>query len=438
MLSLFFYGWWNASYLMLLIGTIVINYLIGSYIASFQDKPRLRLLILVAGLILNIGILAYYKYTGFILENINSLTELNLPIFTIILPLGISFFTFQQIAYLADTYRNESTQHSFKEYALFVSFFPQLIAGPIVNHKDFFYQIRHKRFMKWSHFGFAVGLSFFIVGLFKKVVIADRLSMHADILFAENIDHSILTVFDYWIGISSYTLQIYFDFSGYTDMAIGLARMFGVKLPVNFNSPYHSSSIIEFWRRWHITLSDFLKYYLYIPLGGNRKGELRKYNNLIATMALGGLWHGAGFTFIVWGIIHGVYLSINNIWKKTNLKLNKYLAVIITFICVLASWVPFRAISMEQSLSIWRGLFLNTNFNVPVLYDTSRDSLFSVSANWAFLLIIGFIVIFYRKNSNTFPLAIYKKKRYSIILSLMMILSIVSMSDIKPFIYFQF
>jgi len=428
--SLFFYAWWNILYLPLLIGTIILNYFIAGVLIRNRQQSRFRLFVLLFGLVCNIALLSYYKYAGFFARNINYFINADFPVLSLAIPLGISFFTFQQIAYLVDTYRNETARHSFGEYSLFVSFFPQLIAGPIVCHKDFFYQIRHKRFMQWSNIGFSIGLSFFIVGLFKKVVIADRLSVNADILFDPNINHTMLSTFDYWIGVSSYTLQIYFDFSGYTDMAIGLARMFGVKLPINFNSPYKSTSIIDFWRRWHITLSNFLKRYVYFSFGGNRKGEMRKYGNLAATMAIGGLWHGAGFTFILWGLMHGIYLIINNIWLKQKFRLNVKVAIVVTFFCVFISWVPFRAINMDQTFLIWQGLFFNYSFHAPVLYPSLKIPLLTI--------LIGSVVVFLGINSNSFPLKIYKKRRYAIVLSVMLLLSIVSMSGIQEFIYFQF
>ncbi len=309
--SLVFYGMWDPRYLVLLIGSIIFNFFIGAQISA--EKPRkLWLWIGVSG---NIVCLAWFKYAGFFTQNINTLLPHDVPIPDIVLPLGISFFTFVQIAYLVDAWRGMVGKHSFIEYLGFVTFFPHLIAGPILNHKTIMPQLHSLPQREYDWTKAALGLSLLALGLFKKVVIADELAKYASPVFTAADSGEIITIIQAWEGALGYSFQLYFDFSAYSDMAIGIGLMFGIRLPDNFNSPYKAASIIEFWRRWHITLSTFLRDYLYIPLGGNRKGRLRRYVNLMLTMLLGGLWHGAGWTFIVWGGLHGLYLCINHFWR---------------------------------------------------------------------------------------------------------------------------
>ena len=286
--SLFFYGWWNPAYLLLIIGSMLFNYYTGVQLSYRQNR-----LFLGIAIALNLALLGYFKYANFFVENISDLAGLGWNIEHIVLPLAISFFTFQQIAYLVDAYRRETSEYNFLHYALFVSFFPQLISGPIVHHKEMLPQFIREtaRFIEYRHL--AIGISVFILGLFKKVVVADSLAPYSIEAFNAVAAGEMLTFFEAWKGALAYTFQLYFDFSGYSDMAIGLAMLFGIRLPLNFDSPYKANSVIEFWQRWHITLSRFLRDYLYIPLGGNRKGQKRRYLNLMITMLLGGLWHGA-------------------------------------------------------------------------------------------------------------------------------------------------
>ena len=298
--SLVFYSYWDIRYLPLLLLSIVLNYNIGAALERNHSR-----ILLILGLTVNLALLGYFKYYGFFIHSVNDIFSNGLIVPEIILPLGISFFTFTQTAFLIDSFRGETQKYSFLNYTLFVTVFPHLIAGPILYHKDMIPQFSRLRNFVFLHKNFTMGLGFFIIGLFKKIIIADTLSPWVKIAFshAQN-----LTLIDAWLGAVSYTFQLYFDFSGYSDMAIGLGLMFNFHLPINFNSPYKSKSIIEFWRRWHMTLSVFLKNYLYIPLGGNKSGELKRTRNLIITMFLGGLWHGAGWTFIIWGSLHGIYL----------------------------------------------------------------------------------------------------------------------------------
>lgn len=357
--SLFFYGWWNPKYLGLILGSIFFNYAVGSLLCNSKNTK-----ILTIGIVINLAFLGYFKYTNFFIENINSIFYLNLQIETIILPLAISFFTFQQISYLVDAYKGETREYNFLHYCLFVTFFPQLIAGPIVHHKEMLPQFLVKNNLSVKIDNISIGVSIFAIGLFKKVVLADSISLYATPVFdaAESGIH--LTFFEAWAGAFSYTLQLYFDFSGYSDMALGIAKMFGIILPVNFYSPYKSINIIDFWRRWHITLSRFLRDYLYITLGGNRKGQFRRYLNLFFTMLLGGLWHGAGWTFVLWGGMHGVYLMVNHMWRylihsvfKANIYVPNFIYLFITFISVVLAWVMFRASSYDGAISMYEAMF---------------------------------------------------------------------------------
>ena len=358
--SLVFYGAWRPIYLLLLLASIAVNFSLGLR----MEDPLRRRAIGTFGVVLNLALLCYFKYTNFIFDSVNTLTGAPLPFFNIVLPLGISFFTFQQIAYLVDVMRGAKVERYIVSYTLFVSFFPHLIAGPLVHHAEMIPQFKRGRTSRSSVLA-ARGLAIFAAGLFKKVVIADNLAQFVSPVFAHLDAGGSVTTSWAWLATSAYTLQIYFDFSGYSDMAIGLALLFGIRLPVNFRSPYRAGSIIEFWRRWHITLSRFLRDYLYIPLGGNRLGEQRRYINLMVTMLLGGLWHGAGWNFLVWGGLHGVYLGINHLWREW--RSDKPAAAaglaaiglswIITFLAVVIAWVFFRARTMAGAWQMLGGLF---------------------------------------------------------------------------------
>ena len=316
--SLFFYAWWNPAYLGLIFGSMLFNYSIGVALSNQRKRENATVKkgILILGVAANLGALGYFKYANFFVDTVNRLFGTPFHVDKIILPLAISFFTFNQLAYLADAYSGAAREYNFLHYCLFVTFFPHLIAGPIVHHKEMLPQFSSNSIYRYNSQDMAIGLTFFFMGLFKKVVIADSVAGYAIPVFKASAQGISLTLIEAWGGVLAYTFQLYFDFSGYSDMAIGLARMFGIRFPLNFHSPYKAVNIIDFWRRWHMTLSRFLKDYLYIPLGGNRKGEVRRYVNLFITMLLGGLWHGAGWSFVAWGALHGVYLVINHIWRS--------------------------------------------------------------------------------------------------------------------------
>ncbi len=351
--SLFFYGWWNPAYLGLIVGSILFNYALGSQLSLAGYSNRQHRWLLIIGISANLALLGYFKYANFFLENISIVAGVDLTTAPILLPLAISFFTFQQISFLIDAYQHKTREYNFLHYCLFVTFFPQLIAGPIVHHREMLPQFAQKEIYSPHAKFLAVGLTIFFIGLFKKVIIADNLAPYTTQVFNAARDGELLTFFEAWRGTFAYSFQLYFDFSGYSDMAVGLAYMFGIVLPINFHSPYKATNIVDFWRRWHMTLSRFLRDYLYIPLGGNRKGTTRRYLNLMLTMLIGGLWHGAAWTFIIWGGLHGIYLCINHLWHRIRKAMGSDLqqtslvgtltAQMLTFLAVSIAWVYFRA-----------------------------------------------------------------------------------------------
>ena len=367
--SLFFYAWWDVRYLPLLLASICGNYGAGRLIGASAGATRKR--VLVAALALNLGLLAYYKYANFFIDSLNAVAiaagagAASLPWhgLAIILPIGISFFTFTQIAFLVDCYRGEVREYRFIHYVLFVSYFPHLIAGPVLHHRDMMPQFADPANAHPRAANFAIGLSIFTIGLAKKVLIADNLSPLAMPVFAAGASP---TLIEAWIGVLAYTFQLYFDFSGYSDMAIGLSRLFGVKLPLNFNSPYKAANIADFWRRWHMTLSRFLRDYLYIPLGGSRRGEAMRYRNLMLTMLLGGLWHGAGWTFVIWGGLHGLYLVLQQAWQRVfGAARARWWPGVLTFLAVMLAWIFFRAPDVATAWDISGALVGANGVSLP-------------------------------------------------------------------------
>ena len=354
--SLFYYSWWRPEYLLLLMFSVGVNFGFGKLIIDGGlSHPRSRA-VLAAGIMFNLCLLGYFKYAGFFVANVDDVFGAQWVVPNIILPIGISFITFQKIAFLVDAYRGLVRNFTLLNYAFFVTFFPQLIAGPITHHSEIMPQIGLSQRRDLAA-DIAIGISIFVVGLFKKVVIADSLAIYADAGYSMLRAGHPLDSASAWITVLCYSFQLYYDFSGYSDMAVGLARLFGFRLPVNFYSPYKSISIIDFWRRWHITLSRFLRDYLYIPLGGNRHGPMRRYLNLAIVMLLGGFWHGANWTFVVWGGVHGLMLGVNHAWRSLavshSLALKKppaeRIAALITFIAVTLAWVPFRSDTLADA-----------------------------------------------------------------------------------------
>jgi alginate O-acetyltransferase complex protein AlgI len=438
---------------------MLFNYVVGNTLAksgedvdaSKKRKQISRKSILTIAVIANLGLLGYFKYTDFFIENINYAFNAEVPLFDLALPLAISFFTFQQIAYLVDSYRRETKEYDFLNYAIFVTFFPQLIAGPIVHHKEMMPQFANIKTKVINYRNIALGLFIFSIGLFKKVVIADSFSVWANAGFDTA---TTLNLFEAWATSLSYTFQLYFDFSGYTDMAIGLALLFNIKLPVNFNSPYKATDIQDFWRRWHITLSRFLRDYIYIPLGGNRIGNFRTYNNLMATFILGGIWHGAAWTFVFWGVLHGLALVIHKLWSQLGIKLWTWLAWFLTFNFINIAWVFFRAREWDDAIKVLNGMVGISGLVFTEKHEKYLSSLTSYDfvsfgeittqigdgssvLNW---LLIGFGLIFIFRNSiekmNDFKLTTVTSVLYGITLSTSLIY--MSIHEVSDFLYFNF
>ncbi len=455
--SIIFYGAWNPHFVALILASILVNFLVCAALSQAleQDTGTSRLW-LILGIAFNLLLLGYFKYMNFMLDNIALITKVRWHI-NIILPLGISFFTFQQIAYIVDTYRGKPVDRNILRYALFVTFFPQLIAGPIVHHQEIMPQFA-KRHGGWQDL--AVGLSFFVIGLGKKVILADNIAPIASSVFDAASQGHLPDPGHAWLGALAYGLQIYFDFSGYSDMAIGLARLFGIRLPMNFASPYKSGSIIEFWRRWHITLSRFLRDYLYIPLGGNRQGAFRKTINVFITMMLGALWHGAAWTFLLWGLLHSLFLAINMGWQRLarNTMAERFFhhgfARLLTLLCVIIAWVPFRADGLKATALMYQGMSSLGTHSAAIPFSASPIA----------LIVLGIAVLIALFAPNTaqimhrynpaiptpgYPDTIIKEDEqhtiswrpnmgFALALGCLLWVCIILMSRPSPFIYFQF
>ncbi len=449
-----FYAWWRADFLALLCGSTLVNFWIGRIIEQRRARGEDRRAALIAGLAFNLGLIATFKYNTLFATTANDLLGIGLPVPHFFLPLAISFFTFEQISYLVDADAGKAHNYSLLDYALFVAYFPHLIAGPIVRHNDLIPQFRH---MRSRNDDLAAGMSLFTIGLAKKSLIADNLAPFADAIFAAAGRGVQLGATDSWLGTLFFAFQIYFDFSAYSDMALGSSVMLGIRLPVNFHSPYKSASIIEFWRRWHISLSAFLRDYLYVPLGGNRRGRARRYLNLLITMLLGGLWHGANWTFMLWGGLHGLYLSINhafrhatkNVTVPARLRLPLHVgSVALTFAATSLAWIVFRSPDLATAGNVLGGLAGQGHSNVV-----------SFSPLAAATLLLLFVVVWLMPNSMEImwrhnpalpspypdqPVAEAKKLSWSptpvnaAVYGLVCILAVLALSNLKPFIYFQF
>lgn len=430
--SLSFYSYWDISYLPLILTSMFVNYTIAR-VLSKRDID-FRKIILFLGVSFNLAMLGYFKYADFFIENFNSLFNGELPMLYLTLPLAISFFTFQQIAFLVDSYRGETTEIDILNYALFVTFFPQLIAGPIVHHKEMMPQFAKLRIKFINYRNISIGLFIFAIGLFKKVVIADSFATWAtngfDIM-------PTLTLYQAWATSLSYTFQLYFDFSGYTDMAIGIALMFNIALPINFNSPYKALDIQDFWRRWHITLSRFLRDYIYIPLGGNRRGEFKTYSNLMVTFLLGGIWHGAGWTFLFWGFLHGVALIVHRFWQKFNIKLPMIVAWFITFNFINITWIFFRAKDFEDALKV-----LNAMFNFSNIDSLSSIITLALDSKIYFVIdmvvFIPAIVALSMKNSIELSKLYRPNLKYQLYSAILLTFGVISLNRASEFLYFNF
>jgi alginate O-acetyltransferase complex protein AlgI len=476
--SLVFYSVKIHEYIFLLLGSILFNFYLGTLLSrqaqqagGLGKRPTLTF-----GVAVNLAVLFYYKYTSFFIKSLNGL-DLHLTVPDIILPIGISFYTFTQIAFLVDCYRGQVKEYRFVNYVLFVTFFPHLIAGPILHHKEMMPQFDKPGAYRFSWQNMAVGLMILAIGLFKKAVLADGIAPHANLVFSTaDAGTAVPDFFQAWGGALAYTLQLYFDFSGYSDMAIGLSRFCGVSLPINFNSPYKSLSIIDFWRRWHMTLSRFLRDYLYIALGGNRKGPNRRHVNLFLTMLLGGLWHGAGWTFVVWGALHGGYLMVNHAWRVMTPSWNKStrlyqgFAWFVTFVAVVIAWVFFRAQTFSGAWLVLKGMLGFNGVTLPAAFAGMFGSLWNVLQSLGvemslgggsqfvlnYLWIIALLpVALLLPNTQTFmrkwehaleqpaadsstSWAWQPSLKWSVACGVLLVLGLLSLAQVTSFLYFQF
>ncbi len=446
-MSLWFYGYFNIKYLAIIVASILINYILYIFIGRFRETPKGKLFTIL-GIAVNLGILGFFKYTDFFLDSVNHVFKTNIPLLHILLPLGISFFTFQQISFIADTYKGEVKKYSFIYYASFVAFFPQLIAGPIVTHDELITQFLDDNKKKFDPFNFCKGLFMFTIGLSKKVLIADVLGSVVNYGY---VAPERLNTLSAWMVILSYTFQIYFDFSGYCDMAIGLAKMFNIDLPINFNSPYKSATIGEFWDRWHMTLTRFFTRYVYIPLGGNRKGTARTLLNVFIVFLLSGFWHGAGWTFVIWGIMHGILVIITKLLKKPLKKVPGIITWFPTFFLVNITWVFFRAETLGDALFILKKAFtLNTAALDTILINafktkeiaqlmnfTNLEYKFPNLPAYAFILLAFVIAVALPNSKKMFDK--FKPNVLTLIFTFVFFTwSFLSLSGVSTFLYFNF
>jgi D-alanyl-lipoteichoic acid acyltransferase DltB (MBOAT superfamily) len=434
--SLLFYGWWNPWHLPLIAGSIAFNFAIAAALRRGAGRGTLAF-----GVAANLALLGVYKYADFFLANAARFGGGTPELLRLALPLGISFFTFTQIAYLVDVRRGRAQEPSAVNYALFVTFFPHLLAGPILHHSEMmpqFAQATNKR-PQWDNL--AAGLFLLAIGLVKKVLVADAFAPLADAGFAAP---AALSAPAAWAAVLAYTMQIYFDFSGYTDMALGAARMFNIRMPVNFDSPYRATDIRDFWHRWHMTLSRFLREYLYIPLGGNRGGEARTAANLLATFLLGGLWHGAAWTFVIWGLLHGLAMVACRAWGRLGAPLPRPLAWALTFVFVAVTWVFFRATSVADAwamLTAMAGLNAAATPAVPWLANVANAIAAAAAAPAAWVLVppaVGLLVAFRRVNSNALAEAFRPALGTAAFVGLALPLCVLQLARVTPFLYFNF
>lgn len=454
-MSLWFYGYNNVYYLAILIVSILINYGITYGISHFRttssDKNPLSKLLLFGGIILNIGILFYFKYYDFFISNFNVCFRTSIPLLHLVLPLGISFYTFQQLSYVIDVYRDDCEKYSFLEYAAYVSYFPQLIAGPIVYHSELIPQFRDHSKKQLCFTNLSKGIYAFALGLGKKVLIADTFSKIVTIGYGSIAELNSISVF---IVMICYSLQIYFDFSGYCDMAYGMGYMMNIELPINFHSPYKAQSISDFWDRWHMTLTRFFTKYIYIPLGGNRRGKARTCLNILIVYFISGLWHGANWTFIIWGVLHGIASVFERITNIAKIKLPKLLKQVTTFLLVTFAWSLFRANSLQDARLLWNRLFtggigpiyqpLTDKFaELTEIQLISRLGLGKIISDYSWLPLILFLCIVFitcltMKNTQEKVATLKLTGQKMLAVIILMIWSILSLSEISEFLYFNF
>ncbi len=445
-MSLWFYGYNNINYLWILIFSVLINY--GFYLLINKTNKIAKKVLMIAGVSINVGILLYFKYMDFFIGNINGIFKTEIEFLRIALPLGISFFTFQQISFIVDAYRNEIPKYNFLHYACFVTYFPQLIAGPIVTHDELVPQFMDASKKKFNSENFAKGIYLFTMGLAKKVLIADTFGRMVSYGYSV---YETLNTPAALLVILGYTIQIYFDFSGYCDMAIGLGKMMNFDLPLNFDSPYKALTITEFWERWHMTLTRFFTKYVYIPLGGNRKGEIRTCINVLVVFLISGFWHGASWTFVLWGVMHGIFNVITRVFRKFFEKIHPALNWLITFTFVNVTWVFFRADTFAQALTILRKAvsFEFTGFDTTFISEMESAELveimdiLSIRSTYPQIILMGwfvvaFILVLGSKNAYE-KMKTFKPTVVTLVVTLFLLVwSVFSLEGISEFLYFNF
>lgn len=432
--SLFFYAWWNPVYLPIMLGSILFNYFFSLGIQQYKSKTLLALT-----LVGNVGLLVYYKYADFLIENFNAVFGTQFSLLHLLLPLAISFYTFQTIAYQVDCYKGIAKNRNFIDFALFISFFPQLIAGPIVHHKEIIPQLNDPELKKLNAENIARGVVLFTIGLAKKVLVADSVSVMVAQGYANT---SALSGTEAWMTAFAFIIQMYYDFSGYSDMALGAARIFNIHLPINFNSPYRATNLQDFWRRWHMTLSQFLRDYIYIPLGGNRKGFARQLLNSFMVFFIGGLWHGAGWLFAIWGIMHGLGMAAVGLWRKyVSIPLPKFLGWLLTLLFWTVSMVFFRAPTMADAENMLSKMFNVHTFALPQLVDGQHFLFGNRTWDSALLLLIlaaGALGFTLYRNSNEIVERFRFTKTTAVLIALLLLATIGNLTKISEFLYFQF
>lgn len=439
--SLVFYGYWKMEYVLIILASILVNYSV-SRLMIWSSGRRRRKIFLILGICFNVALLGYFKYIDFLIINVSLLLDIKNPgLLDVALPLGISFFTFQQIAFLVDRYHNRMSASNVIDYSLFVCFFPQLIAGPIVHHGEMMPQFASEKNKTVDWDNVYKGLFFIAIGLFKKMAVADTFAVPANVGFGDPSGLGFLTA---WVTSLSYTFQLYFDFSAYTDMALGSARLFNIRLPLNFNSPYKALDIQDFWRRWHMTLSRFLRDYIYIPLGGNRKGRFRICFNLFVTFLIGGIWHGAGWTFFFWGALHGVAMIVHRFWRHLGLRAPGWLAWLLTFFFVNAAWVYFRAPTLGDAHSI-----LSKMAGLDAARSVAEDWSHLISGGlgeipglfWLGILVTFMLLDIMYRNSQEWVAALKPRIHFSaacVVLFSTGVYLLMDQSRFSEFLYFQF
>ena len=427
--SLFFYGWWNPNYLPLLTGSILVNFMLAHYMVHSRRGSERRYTLLTLGIIINLGVLGYFKYTDFLLGTFGELTGSSVTLLNITLPLAISFFTFQQISYLVDVGRNKGREYDLLRYTAYVTFFPQLIAGPIIRHHELIPQfaLNPLRSGSWERFG--RGMVLFCIGLVKKVYIADGLAEIVDPVYASAAIHKTIDFTSAWMAVFSFTWQIYFDFSGYSDMAIGLAMMFGLSIPINFNAPYRSKSVRELWQRWHMTLSRFLRDYLFVPVALNKRIPHPRILAILVTMTLAGLWHGAAWTFVLWGLAHGLALIVNTIFLKSGLRLPRGMGWLLTLMFWVEFTVLFRAENFPSVFIMWGAMHdLSGAMTLPDWSDF-------------FLVVAAGVIAIVGPTSQEVSLERLKPHKFFAIITglvITVLLVLIGDGDTQEFYYFQF